>query len=127
MQHFPRRSLETISEEITPADHEVLRHGCTTSSIERLPSRLQQSKRTSKDLRQQLEELVYEVSYLRAEVQWHKESKNALLQFQEETFRIFHLMEDALVQVTARLRNAEQQYFSLMGMKTNEVYDGDMI
>ncbi|THC88073.1 hypothetical protein EYZ11_012480 [Aspergillus tanneri] len=89
MQHFPRRSLETISEEITPADHEVLRHGCTTSSIERLPSRLQQSKRTSKDLRQQLEELVYEV--------------------------------------TARLRNAEQQYFSLMGMKTNEVYDGDMI
>ncbi|OJJ83549.1 uncharacterized protein ASPGLDRAFT_48096, partial [Aspergillus glaucus CBS 516.65] len=63
---FPHRSLEPISEEVSPTDHEILRYGGTSSSLERLPSRLQQSKRASTDLRQQLEELAYEASYLRA-------------------------------------------------------------
>ncbi|KAA8647905.1 hypothetical protein EYZ11_011478 [Aspergillus tanneri] len=127
MNQFPRRSLDPIAEEITPVDHEILRHGGTSSNIERLPSRLQRSKRASMDVQQQLEDLVYDVSYLRAELQWQKESKQALLQFQEDMFRIFHMIEDMLVQVTARLHNSEQRYFQLLGFKANGGDDGGMI
>ncbi|KAF5861171.1 hypothetical protein ETB97_000545 [Aspergillus alliaceus] len=126
MQHFPRRSLEPITEEVTPVDHEILRHGGTSSNIERLPSRLQRSKRVSTDLRRQLEDLTYDVSNLRAELQWQKESKQALLQFQEDVFRIFHMIEDMLVQVTARLRDSEQRYFQVLGFEGNSG-DGGMI
>lgn len=124
---FPRRSLEPISEEVSPTDHEILRCGGTSSSLERLPSRLQQSKRASTDLRQQLEELAYEASYLRAELQWQKESKQALLHFREEVFGVFHLLEDALVQVTTRLRDSEQRYISLWGRSSGGGENGGMI
>jgi len=70
-------------------------------------TRLQQSKRASTDLHQQLEEITYEASYLRAELQWQKESKKALLHFREEIFGVFHLFEDAFVQVTTRLHDPE--------------------
>ncbi|KAE8334776.1 hypothetical protein BDV24DRAFT_156598 [Aspergillus arachidicola] len=127
MHQFPRRSLDPITEEITPVDHEILRHGGTSSSIERLPSRLQRSKRASTDIRQQLEDLVYDASYLRAELQWQKESKQALLQFHEDMFRIFHMIEDMLVQVTARLRDSEQRYFEVLGFEAHGGNDGGMI
>lgn len=71
--------LEPITEEITPADHHVFCFGGTTSNLERLSSQLQRSKRSSPDLRKQLEDLVYETSYLKAELQWHKETKQILL------------------------------------------------
>ncbi|KAE8383878.1 hypothetical protein BDV26DRAFT_287292 [Aspergillus bertholletiae] len=127
MHQFPRRSLDPITEEITPVDHEILRHGGTSSSIERLPSRLQRSKRASTDIRQQLEDLVYDASYLRAELQWQKESKQALLQFHEDMFRIFHMVEDMLVQVTTRLRDSEQRYFEVLGFEAHGGNDGGMI
>ncbi|KAL4924645.1 uncharacterized protein BDV17DRAFT_284576 [Aspergillus undulatus] len=116
MQRITRPSLEPISEEITPTDHKVLGYGGTTSNIERLPSRLQRSKRSSTDLHQQLEDLAYEISYLRAELQWQRESRQALLRFQEQVFRMFHTMEDALVQVTTSLQQCEERYFSLWGV-----------
>ncbi|KAL4817216.1 hypothetical protein BDW67DRAFT_160038 [Aspergillus spinulosporus] len=126
MQQFPRHSLEPISEEITPTDHRVLGYGGTTSSIERLPSRLQRSKRSSRDLPQQLEDLTYEISYLRAELQWQRESRQAFLRFQEQMFRMFHTMEEALVQVTTALQQCEERYFSLLGIP-NRSAEGDMI
>lgn len=127
MQQQPRRSLEAIPEEITPMDHEILRHGSTSSNLERLPSRLQRSKRVSTDLRQQLEDLSYEVGYLRAEVQWHKESKHALLQFQEDVFRLFQSMEESLVRVNSRVRESERQYRTLLGLDSNGYNEGNMI
>ncbi|PYH91978.1 hypothetical protein BO71DRAFT_458575 [Aspergillus ellipticus CBS 707.79] len=128
MQQSYHHSLETISEEISPLDHEVLCHGDTTSNIERLPSRLQQSKRASTDIRQQLHNLVYEISYLRAELQWQKESKQILLHFHEEIFRLFHLMEDMLVGVTAKLNESEQRYLDVLGIKSHgSQAEGDMI
>lgn len=126
-QSFPRRSLDPISEEISPADHEILRRGGTSSNLERLPSRLQQSKQLSMDLRQQLEELAFEASYLKAELQWQKESKQALLHFQEDIFHVFHLLEDALVQATTRLRDSEQRYLRLWEFPSGGGNEGGMI
>ncbi|KAB8227268.1 hypothetical protein BDV23DRAFT_175060 [Aspergillus alliaceus] len=126
-RHYARRPLYAIEEEVTPQDHEILRHGGTSSNIERLPSRLQQSKMQPRSLRKQVEDLAYEVSYLKAELSWHSETKQALLQFQEQMYGLFHNMEDALVQVNIRLRNAEQRYLSLWGLEDCDSRSGDMI
>lgn len=96
-------------------------------ALKDFPSRLQQSKRAFSDLRQQLEELAHEASYLRAELQWQKESKQALLHFWEEVFGVFHLLEDALVQVTMRLRDSEQRYISLWRRSSGGGENGGMI
>jgi carboxypeptidase C (cathepsin A) len=119
------RRLYSISEEITPAEDQILRHGGTSSSLKRLPSRLQQSKHSSVDFWQQIENLVYEVSYLRGELQWQKESKQALLQLQERMFEIFYSMEDALVQVTTRLEESERRYLGLWGVNGENRNSGD--
>ena len=84
----------------------------------KLPSRLQQSKQASTDARQQLEELMYEDSYLQAELQWQKGSKQAMIHFWEEIFQTFHFLENALIQVTMRLHDSEQQYLSLSGFSS---------
>ena len=126
MNQFPRSPLIPISEEITPVDHEILRHGGTSSNIERLPSRLKQSKRSSTDLRQQIEELVYETSYLRAELQWQKESRQTLLQFQERMFQLFHMMEDALAQATSKLQESERRYLNVWTLDTTKMNSGGM-
>lgn len=121
------RSLYSITEEITPQDHEILQHGGTSSNIERLPSRLQRTKSFSRSMKKQIEDLAYEVSYLKAELAWHAESKQALLQLQEQMYQIFHRMEDALVQVNVHLQEAEQRYLSLWGIDAHHDRSGEMI
>ena len=113
MSRYAGQHLDPISEEITPADHHILCLGGTSSNLERLQSRLQRAKRKSPDCKIQLEETAYEMSYLRAELQWHKETKQILLQFQESMFEIFGSLEDALTRATARLHDSEQQYLML--------------
>ncbi|KAB8069856.1 hypothetical protein BDV29DRAFT_198372 [Aspergillus leporis] len=125
--HYPSRPLYAIEEEVTPQDHEILRHGGTSSNIERLPSRLQQSKMQPRSLKKQVEDLAYEISYLKAELSWHSETKHALLQFQEQVYDIFHKIEDALGQVNVRLQNAEQRYLSFWGLEDCDSRSGDMI
>jgi chromosome segregation ATPase len=107
------RQLDPITEEITPADHYVLCCGGTSSNLELLPSRLRKSKNTSPDLRKQIEELAYESSYLRAELKWHKETKQILLDLQERVHDIFQTMEDTLARAAARLHESERRYFQL--------------
>ncbi|KAF4265752.1 hypothetical protein KXX16_005723 [Aspergillus fumigatus] len=121
-------SLYSIAEEITPQDHEILLHGGTSSNIERLPSRLQMKKtQHPRSMKKQIEDLAYEVSYLKAEVAWHAESKRALLQLQEQMYHLFYKMEDALVKVNTRLQEAEQRYLSLWGIKGRVKSEEEMI
>ncbi|KAJ5456071.1 uncharacterized protein N7458_004335 [Penicillium daleae] len=113
MNRMSGQRLKPISEEITPADHRILSYGGTSSNLERLPSRLQRAKRTSPDSKTQWEEYAYEMSYLKAELQWHKETKQILLQLQEDIFGVFSSLEDALVRATTRLNESEQDYLML--------------
>ncbi|KAJ5517501.1 hypothetical protein N7527_009061 [Penicillium freii] len=118
MSRYTSQRLDPISEEITPADHQVLCLGGTSSNLERLQSRLQHAKRKSPDFKIRMEETAYEMSYLRAELQWHKETKQILLQLQERVFDIFSSLEDALTQATERLHESEQQYLMLWESKS---------
>ncbi|KAJ6160258.1 hypothetical protein N7470_004866 [Penicillium chermesinum] len=100
-------------EEITPMDHRILCSGGTTSTLEMMPSRIKQAKSIPNDPKAHIEELVYEVSYLRAELQWHKETKQVLLEFQQRMFDIFQNMEDTLSRATARLHESERRYLKV--------------
>lgn len=113
MSRYSGQRLEPISEEITPTDHRILCLGGTSHNLERLPSRLKRAKQLSPDMKAQLEESAYEMSYLKAELLWHKETKQILLQFQESMFDIFNSLEDALARATARLHESEQRYLTL--------------
>ncbi|KAL4948717.1 hypothetical protein BDW69DRAFT_198672 [Aspergillus filifer] len=118
-------SLYSIPEEITPQDHQILCHGGTSSNLERLPSRLQQSKAPT--TKHEIEDLAYEISYLKAELSWNTESKQALLQFQEEMYMVFCKIDNALAQLSARLQGAEQRYLNLWGVAANHDNNGGMI
>ncbi|KAJ5741595.1 hypothetical protein N7533_011004 [Penicillium manginii] len=122
MSRYSYQRLEPISEEITPADHQVFCLGGTSSNLERLHSRLQRAKRSSPDSKARMEESAYEISYLRAELHWHKETKQILLQLQENMYEIINSLDDALSRATARLHESEKQYLELW--QTNSG-DGD--
>ncbi|KAF4202420.1 hypothetical protein CNMCM8927_000232 [Aspergillus lentulus] len=108
MDQYPITSLYSIAEEATRQDRGILCGGGTSSNPERLPSRLQRSKTTSRSMKKEIGDLVYE----------------ALLQLQEQMYRLFHRTEDALIQVTACLQEAEQRYLALWGMTPNANIEG---
>lgn len=110
---YSGQRLEPISEEITPADHHVFCQGGTSSNLERLQSRLQAAKRRSPELLTQIEDMAYEMSYLKAELQWHKESKQLFLKFRDTVLALVQEMEDSIEHTTMRLYECEQNYLGL--------------
>lgn len=109
--------LYPIEEEITPVDHQILRAGGSSSKLERLPSRLQQSKQQrSIGLREEIEELAYENSYLKAELAWNQETRRALMDFHEKIFEATAMIRESLVQVNHRLRECEDRYLEMWGI-----------
>ncbi|KAE8306242.1 hypothetical protein BDV41DRAFT_583489 [Aspergillus transmontanensis] len=105
--------VDYLIAEITPQGHHILRHGGASSNIERLPSRLRQTEPPPRSLKKQVADMAYEVSYLKAELLWHAETKQALLQFQEQMYDIFKKMDDAIVQNNILLRDAESRYLDI--------------
>ncbi|KAH8691906.1 hypothetical protein BGW36DRAFT_431148 [Talaromyces proteolyticus] len=109
--------LYPIEEEITPLDHQILRAGGSSSNLERLPSRLQQSKhQRSTSLREEIEELAYENSYLKAELAWNQEARRALMELHEKTFEAATMIRESLIRVNDRLRQCEDRYLELWGV-----------
>ncbi|KAL1873638.1 hypothetical protein Plec18167_006155 [Paecilomyces lecythidis] len=125
MDRHINHHLHPIAEEITPIDHQILHNGGSSSKIERLPSRLQQSKnQRPADAQQEIEDLAYENSYLRAELMWTQESRQALLEFHEETFKLFRMMEEALVEIRVRLERSDERYLKLWGIEERKSVNG---
>ena len=127
MERHKHHLLYPIREEITPQDHQILRNGGTSSNIECLPSRLQQSKAPFESKRRHIENLTYEIGYLKAELTWHKESKRALLQLQDQMYEMLHKMEDALIEVNVHLQEAEKRYLGFWGLSAHAGANEDMI
>ena len=127
MEGHQHHLLYPIREEITPQDHQILCSCGTSSNIECLPSRLQQSKAPLESKRRHIENLTYEIGYLKAELAWQKESKRALLQLQDQMYEMFHKMEDALVEVNIRLQEAEERYLGFWGLSAHVGANEDMI
>jgi chromosome segregation ATPase len=113
--------LYPIEEEITPLDHQILRAGGSTSKLERLASRLQQSKhQRSTGIREEIEELAYENSYLKAELAWNQEARRALMDFHEKIFEAMTMIRESLIQVNHRLRESEDRYLEMWGVSPEQ-------
>jgi hypothetical protein len=127
MEPFKPSPLYPI-EEVTPIDHQILNAGGSTSILDRLPSRLQQSKgQRSLSVRDELEELAYENSYLKAELAWNKETRQVLIQLREKTLEAMSILEDALTETTTQLRQCDERYLELWGIAPYSQNPGGMI
>lgn len=111
--------LPTISEEVTPLDHQVYLNGGTTSTLERLPSRLQRQKQRSSSIYvdDRVEELIYENSYLQAELSLHKEYRHVLLNLKSKVTFVVGMMEEVLDEADKQLRRADENYLELCGIR----------
>jgi predicted nuclease with TOPRIM domain len=105
------------AEEVTPVDHQIFHAGGSTSTLDRLPSRLQLSKsQKSLSLRDEMEELAYENSYLKAELTWNQETRQVLMQLHERTSEVASALSEVLTEATAQLRRCEERYLELWGI-----------
>lgn len=127
MDRFKSSPLYPI-EEVTPVDHQILHVGGSTSTLDRLPSRLQQSKsQKCLSLRDELEELAYENSYLKAELTWNKETREVLMRLHGRTLEAVSVLREALAETTSQLRRCEERYLELWGISPGGQNPGGMI
>ncbi|EER41747.1 conserved hypothetical protein [Histoplasma capsulatum H143] len=115
---FKRTSLPSIPEEISPLDHQILLHGGTTSHLERLPSRVQKAKHRSSScyVEDQILDLTFENSYLRAELSLHEEYRHALMNLKSIVIYVSGMMEEMLSETTQQLNEADKNYLKLHGI-----------
>jgi hypothetical protein len=127
MDRSKSRPLYPI-EEVSPIDHQILHAGGSTSTLDRLPSRLQQTKsQRSLSLRDEMEELAYENSYLKAELAWNKETRQVLMQLRGRTLEAVSTLREALTETTSQLRRCEERYLELWGIAPGSQNPGGMI
>lgn len=113
MNQFKETQLDTISEKHS-LDRIILEHDEDSSSVDRLRSHLQRLKsRFSYYLKDQILNLIFENDYLRARLTFSEKSRQILLALQRKLSEVFKTIEDALCEVTERLRETENNYLKL--------------
>lgn len=112
-------------ETFTRIDHFIFRKGGATSNTERLPSQLRESKKVMyPDPKKRIEELTYEVGYLRAELSFYKESNQALHELQQRLYDILRTMDEMLSQTNSALKQCTERYLKIWGIAAESVnYD----
>ena len=118
MDRLKPRPLYPI-DEVTPVDDQIRRVGGSTSTLDRLPSRLQQSKyKRSTSLRDEMEELAYENGSLKAELAWNREKRQALMQLKDKYSETVSILRDALAETESRLQQCDARYLELWGISS---------
>ena len=102
------RSLAGQPPEITSLDARIAHAGGTSSRIELQPHRLRQSKEQPlTSLSMQRDDLIRENGYLRQEIVFYQESRNAMLEFYGEVSDAYHGLHKALKELSEKLALAE--------------------
>jgi hypothetical protein len=113
------RPRDTLN--ITALDLHIAQHGGTTTSIERLPHRLQQSKRQNiLNPNQRIEELVKETGRLREEIAFHVETQRALMALFETAKEAFETLREGLQVTSERLFNTERSLLEYWGIERGQ-------
>lgn len=111
--------------EITKLDVQIAQACGTTSGIDMLPSRLQKTKRNPL-APSYVEDLVSQNGYLREEIIFHKESKNAMLAFHSEALASFSILEPALKNLSEKLLASEGRLLEYWGIKLTSLDKDDL-
>ncbi|KAL2049560.1 hypothetical protein ABVK25_010139 [Lepraria finkii] len=106
--------------ELTDLDARIARAGGTSSRIELQPHRLRQAKlQPCQSTTTQLDDLIRENGYLRQEIVFYQESKNAMLGFHSQTLEAYHSLHIALRELSEKLVKAEGRLEKYWGIPLN--------
>ena len=104
--HHP--NLANDPSEIISLDARIAQAGGTSSRIELQPHRLRQTKKQPlKSLSMQRDDLIGENGYLRQEIVFYQESRNAMLDFYSGVLEAYHGLQKALRELSEKLALAE--------------------
>ena len=106
--------------EITNLDARIAQAGGTSSRIELQPHRLRQAKiQPPPSAATQLDDLVRENGYLRQEIVFYQESRNAMLAFHSQALEAYRGLQSALKEVSEKLAMAEGRLEKYWGIPLN--------
>ena len=112
--------------EITQLDARIARAGGTSSRVEMQPHRLQQTK-TRRSSSRERDDLVRENGYLRQEIVFYQESRNAMLAFHSQTMEAYDGLRCALKDLSEKLAAAEGRLERYWGLSLNGSGKQDVI
>lgn len=106
--HRPRPSSGR-AEDVTALDHQIARHGGTTSTLDNLPHRMKQGKEDHQSREQHLVSLTRENGYLRQELAYYKDTREVLMQLYDAVRQSHQELKIALDQASRGVAISEQR------------------
>jgi len=113
--------------EITNLDARIANAGGTSSRIEMQPHRLQEAKRRpTTSTEKERENLIRENGYLRQEIAFYQDSRNAMLAFHSQALEVYQVLQGALKDLSEKLAAAEGRLERYWGMSLNGTGNEDV-
>ena len=122
MNHFQKK-LSGERPEITKLDARIIEGGGTTSTADMMPCSLQKAK-TAND--RSTRDLILENNYLRQEIVYYKQSREAMLAFHGDTLKSFQLLQAALKGLSHKMAMSEEFMLRYWGIDVNNMQDSDV-
>ena len=114
--------------EMTDLDERVAKYGGTSSTIELHPQSLQGSKfQTPDSNKERIEELVRENGYLRQEIIFYQESRNAMMSFHTKMNEAYHIQRSAFRELSVHSQLAEGRLEEYWGCISSEFKHKDLV
>ena len=113
--------------ELSALDARIARSGGTTSGVELQPHRLRERKQqASKPIRQREYDLVRENGYLRQEIVFYQESRNAMLAFHNQSTQAYEALQQAFRDLSDKMAVAEERLDRYWGIALTKAKDKDL-
>lgn len=114
--------------EITKLDARIAREGGASSTLDMLPASLQRGKPVAKQSSHgYIRDLVYENDYLRQEIVYYKESREAMLAFHQQTLKSFQVLQTALKELSDKMARSEEFMLRYWGIDVNNANEDDLV
>ena len=116
-----RRPQEQTPPEITDLDARIAKGGGTSSNLEMLPIYLRESKELQRHRGKRLvDDLVRENGYLRQEIVYYKEARNAMLEFHSQVMATLQVLQRAREVLSEKMARSEGEILEYWGIDISE-------